>query len=98
MSVATGIRLSCSLRHVAVEGFIVLVRCGVNYAMPLRDTNASADEPATKRATVRMSVSLPQEDYDVLESVAEANRVSVAWVVRDAVSRYIEGRWPLLRR
>ena len=66
--------------------------------MPMRDTDSSADEPPTKRATVRTSVSLPQEHYNILESVAAENRVSVAWVVRDAVSRYIESRWPLLRR
>ena len=48
--------------------------------------------------TVRTSVSLPREDYNILESLAEENRVSVAWVVRDAVSHYIEDRWPLLRR
>ena len=64
----------------------------------MRETDVSVDGPATKRATVRTSVSLPQEHYSILESVAEQNRVSVAWVVRDAVSRYIEGRWPLLRR
>ncbi len=51
----------------------------------------------TVKATVRTSVSLPREHYNILESLAEEKRVSVAWVVRDAVSHYIEDRWPLLR-
>ena len=50
-----------------------------------------------EKDTVRTSVSLPREHYNILESVAEENRVSIAWVVRDAVSHYIEDRWPLLR-
>ena len=61
-------------------------------------------EPSPKAATrgadketVRTSVSLPKEHYNILASVAQQNRVSVAWVVRDAVARYVEDRWPLLR-
>lgn len=52
---------------------------------------------AIDKDTVRTSVSLPREHYSILASVAEQNRVSVAWVVRDAVARYVEDRWPLLR-
>ncbi|MDD9982308.1 MAG: ribbon-helix-helix domain-containing protein [Gammaproteobacteria bacterium] len=49
------------------------------------------------KGTVRTSVSLPREHYELLASLAEENRVSVAWMVRDAVARYVEVRWPLLR-
>ena len=59
----------------------------------MADTSATADE----KDTVRTSVSLPREHYNILVRVAEQNRVSLAWVVRDAVSRYVEDRWPLLR-
>ena len=58
---------------------------------------STAEKPLSERETVRTSVSLPREHYEILTSVAEQNRVSVAWVVRDAVSRYVEERWPLLR-
>ena len=61
------------------------------------DTNAADDQRAAERETVRTSISLPREHYNILASVAEQNRVSVAWVVRDAVARYVEERWPLLR-
>lgn len=63
----------------------------------MADTSATPDNAAAERDTVRTSVSLPREHYDILASVAEQNRVSVAWVVRDAVARYVEQRWPLLR-
>ena len=61
---------------------------------------ATTEQPQAtpEKDTVRTSISLPREHYNILENVAKDNRVSVAWVVRDAVSRYIEERWPLLRQ
>ncbi|MCY4589654.1 MAG: ribbon-helix-helix domain-containing protein [Alphaproteobacteria bacterium] len=59
--------------------------------------NSTVEKPAPDKEIVRTSVSLPKEHYNILASVAEQNRVSVAWVVRDAVARYVEDRWPLLR-
>ncbi|MGD9689150.1 MAG: ribbon-helix-helix protein, CopG family [Phycisphaerales bacterium] len=44
---------------------------------------------------IRASVSFDREDYAELERLAEEKRVSVAWVVRDAVSRYLGERTPL---
>lgn len=46
---------------------------------------------------VRASVSFEREDYSELERIAGEKRVSVAWVVRDAVSRYLGERNPLFR-
>lgn len=45
----------------------------------------------------RTSVSLPAGDYAELERVARQQRVSVAWVIRDAVTRYLTDRNPLFR-
>jgi metal-responsive CopG/Arc/MetJ family transcriptional regulator len=47
---------------------------------------------------VRISVSLPPESYAYLERVAQAKRVSLAWVVRDAVEKYVEAEKPLHQR
>lgn len=46
--------------------------------------------------SVRASISFPEEQYSVLEKIAAENRVSLAWVVRDAVDDYLKARWPLL--
>lgn len=62
----------------------------------MAETSATSENREAERNTVRTSVSLPREHYDLLASLAEQNRVSVAWVVRDAVARYVEQRWPLL--
>jgi hypothetical protein len=37
----------------------------------------------------RVTVSLPQGDYNRLEEIACQKRVSVAWVIREAVTEYL---------
>jgi len=48
--------------------------------------------------TLRASISFPAATYHELERIAEAKKVSLAWVVRDAAERYIEAQWPLLEK
>ena len=52
-------------------------------------------EAEASKANVRASISFPPEMYEVLESIANEKKVSVAWVVRDAVEHYLSERWPL---
>ena len=40
-------------------------------------------------ASVRASISFPPDTYEVLEQLARQKKVSLAWVVRDAVERYV---------
>lgn len=47
---------------------------------------------AASERTIRASVSLPGTQYEELERIAQLNRVSVAWVVRDAVENYLSTR------
>lgn len=47
--------------------------------------------------TVRTTVSMPRTDYEELERLADKNRVSVAWVVREAVQTYLDSKTPLFR-
>lgn len=47
---------------------------------------------------VRVSVSLDADDYADLKHIAKDKRVSLAWVVRDAVSDYLDARIPLFPR
>ena len=49
-------------------------------------------------STIRASVSLPGDQYANLEKLAQDQRVSVAWVVRDAVQEYLVRRLPSLGR
>jgi metal-responsive CopG/Arc/MetJ family transcriptional regulator len=54
-------------------------------------------QPIAKEGT-RASVTFPADLYAELERIAEAKKVSVAWVVRDAVEKYVEAQYPLFRR
>ena len=45
--------------------------------------------------TIRASISFPELQYAELERMAKEQRVSLSWVVRDAVQEYIKTRWPL---
>lgn len=46
----------------------------------------------------RTSVTFPGELYRTLEHIADQQKLSVAWVIRDAAEKYVSDRWPLLER
>ena len=48
-------------------------------------------------AAVRSSISFPPGVYATLEVIAKEKKVSLAWVVREAVEKYIADKWPLFK-
>ena len=58
----------------------------------------TARQHAPAKDGTRASVTFPADLYAELERIAEENKVSVAWVVRDAVEKYVEAQYPLFRR
>ena len=46
-------------------------------------------------STVRLSVTLPADEYRELKRLSERNRVSVAWLIRNAVTEHLEAQAPL---
>jgi metal-responsive CopG/Arc/MetJ family transcriptional regulator len=48
-------------------------------------------------SSVRATISFPSDIYSTLEDIALEKKVSLAWIVRDAVEQYIEGKWPLFK-
>ena len=48
-------------------------------------------------ARVRATISFPPDMYGTLERIARDKKVSLAWVVRDAVDTYFEEKWPLFK-
>ncbi|OYW34833.1 MAG: hypothetical protein B7Y12_04530 [Rhizobiales bacterium 24-66-13] len=53
---------------------------------------------APAKEGTRASVTFPADLYAKLARLAEENKVSVAWVVRDAVEKYLEAKHLLSRR
>jgi predicted DNA-binding protein len=43
----------------------------------------------------RASVTFPPEQYEILMGLAKQKKVSIAWVVREAVDKYVADKWPL---
>lgn len=50
------------------------------------------------RTAVRASISFPPAVYKTLEAIAKEKKVSLAWVVREAVEGYIGEKWLLFAR
>jgi hypothetical protein len=57
----------------------------------VRKTKPEPDPAASVRATI----SFPSDRYATLEEIAKQKKVSLAWVVREAVDSYLEAKWPL---
>ncbi|MFP8832868.1 CopG family transcriptional regulator [Hydrogenophaga sp. XSHU_21] len=57
----------------------------------------SAKQASLSREATRASVTFPADLYAELERIAEDKKVSVAWVVRDAVEKYVEAQYPLFQ-
>ena len=56
-----------------------------------------AAKDAQSASSHRASVSFPPEIYRTVALIAEQKKVSIAWVVRDAVEKYVADQWPLLK-
>jgi predicted DNA-binding protein len=57
---------------------------------------AAERKSAANKAPHRLSVSLTVDQYQHLSELARKNRVSVAWVVREAIERLLRDDMPLL--
>lgn len=49
----------------------------------------SSPSAASAQVGTRLSVTLPADHYRQMQQVAAQKKVSVAWVMRDAVDRYL---------
>lgn len=51
-----------------------------------------------RKRTIRTSVTIPSEDHTELQTMAERRKVTVAWLIREAVASYLAAKTPLLPR
>ena len=64
---------------------------------PGRTTASKIQEEPETATSVRATISFPFEQYAALGEIAKQKKVSLAWVVREAVDSYVEAKWPLFR-
>lgn len=56
----------------------------------MKNSRKSGGKNAKNRtATVRASISFPSDVYRALEALARQNKVSLAWIVREAAEKYV---------
>lgn len=58
---------------------------------------SSITSQTLRAPTIRASVSFPFDMYKTLENIADKKKVSMAWVVREAVEMYLSDNGPLFR-
>jgi len=71
------------------------VYSGAMSGKPHRSTTARRANSDHSDVMPRASVSFPPEVYRGLEDLAAKKKVSIAWVVRDAVEKYLVEQFPL---
>jgi hypothetical protein len=58
----------------------------------------AADKKMRSQAgSIRASISYPPDVYEGQEDIAKQKKVSLAWVVREAVDQYLTEKWPLFK-
>jgi Ribbon-helix-helix protein, copG family len=54
-------------------------------------------KPTGKPRSARANATLAPELYGTLQAIAMQKKVSVAWVIREAIEKYVGDQWPLLK-
>lgn len=57
-----------------------------------------AKKPEDAVKSVRSTVSIPADQYEELQRIADKKRVSIAWVIRDAIEHYLAAESPLFQK
>ncbi len=55
------------------------------------------DKWESRSSRKRLTITLPEADITLLDALAKEKRVSLAWVVREAVRGYLDASAPLLK-
>ena len=57
----------------------------------------ASNKKERRPARVRTTISFPPDMHGTLEQIAKDKKVSLAWVVREAVDTYLGEKWPLFK-
>ena len=66
--------------------------------IPMAKRVRASKKKARRPARVRITISFPPDMHDTLEQIASEKKVSLAWVVREAVDTYLGEKWPLFKQ
>ena len=82
--------------------FTAMVNCGAilqnkRAYQVIRGAKRKTKSVSADSSSVRATISFPHDLYQTLEGIAQQKKVSLAWVVREAVEQYIADKWPLFK-
>ena len=80
---------STNFTNMVNSGELHFVRDGGEMSKGQQRSEVSAE------GSVRATISFPPDIYQTLEGIARQKKVSLAWVVREAVEQYVTDKWPL---
>jgi len=55
----------------------------------MKNRRPQSRHPVSEESVERLSISISSEDKSALKQIADEKKVSLAWVIRDAVSQYL---------
>ena len=61
----------------------------------MKQVRAAKENKVRSTARVRVTISFQPDAYGTLKKIARDKKVSLAWVVREAVDMYLAEKWPL---
>ncbi len=61
----------------------------------MQDDAMSSESAKRPQTGTRITVTVPPSDYEQVCRMARARKVSNAWIIRDAVEKYIQADTPL---
>ncbi len=79
------------LRHFALQ-------CCTDFAANKRGNMSRRRKQPLRPRSTRATVSIAPDTYLTIQAIAKQKKVSAAWVIRDAVDKYVAEQWPLLQR
>ena len=80
-----------SLRHFALQ-------CCTDSVANKRGIMSRRRKQPHRPRSARATVSITTDTYSAIQAIAKQKKVSAAWVIRDAVDKYVAEQWPLLQR
>lgn len=61
----------------------------------MQDGDMPSESPKSRQTGTRITVTVPPDHYQLVCRMAKVKKVSNAWIIRDAVEKYIQADTPL---
>ena len=74
------------------------LQCCTDFVANKRGCMSRRRKETHRQRSTRATVSIAPDTYSIIQAIAKQKKVSAAWVIRDAVDKYVAEELPLLQR